>query len=103
MKYLKKYEKFDNNYKYWKVSTKEPNLRIALRKIGLKDGDEYFNKIILDYKESLLTKNIYVIKHKNEYWGDTIKWGKYMGNLSKISQKDIEEDKLIQASNKYNL
>lgn len=82
---------------YWKVCTKEPNLRIALRKIGLSDNDPNFTEICRSICTNFNNqKHVYVVKHNDKYFCSNQKMGKHITNYLKVTDKEIEQDFYIQ-------
>jgi len=86
---------------YWKVANKQPNLRIALRKIGLCDKESDFNKICsVASSEFINIKHIYIIKSDDYYFCSNKKMGKHIKNYIKITSEEIENDFLIELNHK---
>jgi len=85
---------------YWKVCTKQPNLRIALRRIGINDNDPEFHKICCDaFRDFPKYKYIYIIKTENGYLCSAKKIGTKVNNYLNVDDKDIENDFFILLKN----
>jgi len=132
MKYIKQYESDSEEFadiKYWKISTKSPDLEISLKKIPncrLKYGDFYDMMCThpifhYDYLYVLLINSVAMFggQYQMKYW-DWIetpveKWSlsrkfenidiiktTYKGQI-KVTKKDLEKFNLEKTANKFNI
>lgn len=114
MKYIKLFE--DVQISCWMVSVKKPNLEISLEKIGVDSSDLKFKNFIKDirraarsYRESgtkkmMINKSVYYSNKDIFFAYSTFRYSEYeyMGEII-ITPEEIENWKIKQVTNKYNL
>jgi hypothetical protein len=113
MKYVKKFEGNYNYEIYWKVQIKKYYYEVSIRKIGI-FGDNYnywIDEVPKQFKKDKYDE-IFIFKVFNS--DGTISWcweeldynflerSKYMGEV-KITVEDLQNEKIRQKSEKYNI